>query len=273
MYNMNYIETFNEEYYMSILKDYSFLTSLIINHQKRLHDKTYKSHEDIILESLTHYVLYKLKNDKGFKHTKEYQSFIDSLIALISNDYIESTTNIFILNCNLVTDIKPFISSYDYQHLLESQRLTKTQIDRITNKINKNHKISEHDLDVICDYHSRLRDTTSYEYEILIRYLFNNKSITITNIQLRTILDYLPSVYHLDNQLYCYDLKSARIVLNDTLKTNNKYIISITNNINISNIVYILYKELTNKIDTNIDSNTKALLENNIFKDTYLTVN
>ncbi len=271
MYNQNYIDLFEPKYYMSILKDYSFLTALIINHEKRHHDKTYNPYDDIVLESLTHYVLSLLKDNHSFKKTKEYQNFIDSLVALVNNDFTESMTNIFINNCNLVTDIKPFMSSYDYQHLLESRRLTKTQIDRIHDKLSKFHKVSQHDLDIVSDYHFRLRDTNTYEYQILIRYLFFNYfQLSIKNEELRAILAFLPSVYHLDNQMIGYDLNSLRIVLSDVIKTSNKYIIYISN-ININNILFNTFKEITNTIyGDSIDIQSKALLEEKIFRENYI---
>ena len=218
-YNMYYAGLYSEKEYIDILRDYAALTELIRNHAQRNIGEYYKAHEDIMLESLEHYVLSRT-NDPRFKRSQEYKTFINVILSLIDDDYSEAATNAFINNCNLVQDLKPYMRQDDYHHILESIRLANTQAERITKKMAKKLKVSLEDLDFISDYHARLKDFNNFEYEILIRYLFgpyltSKSNMTIASPEISAILAYLPSVYNTGGQFYGFDYSSVRCVLSN----------------------------------------------------------
>lgn len=222
MYNDKYISDFNEEMYLKYLAHPEALKEIADAYINQYENLTYDS-TIAFKESLDHYVLKQIKGN-GLKSEllKNYYDYIFNIYNERINKgdiHLEYNTNIVLRDEN---GKKLLMMYYDRYHpdisknkLIESINKNDSIIKNISDKMTKNEKLSQIEIDLLSDYLYTSRNLNNDTYSKFIEYLLNN-DLNINNSPriMAAYIAYLPKIFG-DN------CENSRIILSNGYASDN----------------------------------------------------
>ena len=227
MYNDKYIGDFNEEMYLKYLAHPEALKEIADAYINQYENPTYDS-TIAFKESLDHYVLKQIKGN-GLKPEllKNYYDYIFNIYNERINKgdiHLEYNTNIVLRD---ETGKKLLMMYYDRYHpdisqnkLIESINKNDSIIKNISDKMTKNEKLSQIEIDLLSDYLYTSRNLNNDTYSKFIEYLLNN-NLNINNSPqiMAAYIAYLPQIFG-DN------CEESRIILSNGYTSDNSFSLS-----------------------------------------------
>ena len=175
-------------------------------------------------ESLDHYVLKRILEDKSFIETKEFENYwnyikeltIERKFSIGNKDYyLEFNTNIVFRNPNIRQMIfNKFLST---NNIINNEKLISNNnniINQIITRLKKREKVSQNELDFIGDYIYTSRDFSNDIAETFVEYMFNEIENNPTIKQSVPIMGAITSYF---TQCYTKDdrVKNSRMFISD----------------------------------------------------------
>lgn len=200
-FNENFINEFSIKNYQDTLKDTEFLKRIFNNYNYRF-DPAYNTFDgqlNLLKESLDHYVLKAMKEDKNFINSIECNNYFTYLKNLSNHNDYEYHTNVVLSN---VLNNDEFIK-YKQKYIGNNLNVFNEKINNNTNRLNsifnqiKNNKeVSQNELNLICGVLSDYRENCEVMRHV-IKYIFNNLTKQDNKLKcspqiLSAILTYIP---------------------------------------------------------------------------------
>ena len=175
-------------------------------------------------ESLDHYVLKKISEDKSYIESQEFENYWNYISNIVMNRkfetsggnlYLEFNTNVVFQNSEIRNKIfKKFLS---HEQLINNNKLieynNKIKVN-IINKIKNKSKITQKELDFLGEYIYTSRDFSDDTAKIFAEYMFNeiqnNPSIKTSTQIMGAITSYFTQCYTKDDRV-----KKSRMFISD----------------------------------------------------------
>ena len=225
IYNDNFINEYNEEVYLSYLRNPDKLNNFIILEKNRYDKNNIDGEVYLLKESLDHYVVKKIITDPNFQNTLEFKNYLNYMKRIMTCNY-ELSTNLFF---SVFSKDKYQIWFADSFNSMQNIRKNNSQtFGLVYSKMKNNQIISQDELNIICTYFSKRRfyENENYKekYSVLISYIFNvfvnnSNKYKFTPQILDAILNYAPIQYslHLRNKKD-FNPYNIRIIASDYLR-------------------------------------------------------
>ena len=207
MYNQAYIDAFNIDSYMSVLRNPKKLDELLANHLARLDTKQrYVGGTDLYKESLDHFVTKMYAESPEFRKTKEFANYIRFLNDLVLQDPTEILTN------NLYKQYREELQT----RLQAAAQPMYVDIARAVQdahyKISHGEMLTQKELDLVADFHNKNRDYDNPNYQETVSYIMTNQDkILLTPVVSGLIASSITSL----NSPTIKGVQDKRIVLSD----------------------------------------------------------
>ena len=235
-YLLQYVDNSNLKVRIDLIKKrYKEIKEQGINNSEELHNltKEYYSIRDnnccdaegiSFKESLDHYVLKKILEDKNYIETKEFENYWNYIKNLIierkisSNNkdfYLELNTNVVFRNKNVREMIfKKYLSN---NSIVNNEKLISNNdkiISQIVTRLEKRELVSQIELDIVGDYIYTSRDFSNNIAKTFVEYMFNeiknNPNIRPTVPIMGAITSYFTQCYTKDDRV-----KNSRMFISD----------------------------------------------------------
>lgn len=275
MYNEKYIKLFNESIYQSYLNSTDKMDYLLDKYIRRYTDVDVDGELLVLKESLDHYVLKKISENKDYIKTKSfsnYYRFISKIIKYIPTELVTNPVfyyrSIVESACDLYESDKNVFPIY-----ARNVKVMNNKVSRLNDMIKNNELLSQNDLNFLCRYYAGRRkfdDNYSNLITYIYTYLGNKSGLTCSYEVLDAISTYLPfeykpreleeiAIYSENNKRFKFNPKDVRIVFTD-VRCGNKW-----NGPGVScgnkPIVYLNRKMFKNMNFDSINDSSKAYLK------------
>ena len=221
-YNEKLIAVYYEKDYLEALRNPQELDAIKENFENRhFLDKELFGFDLLFKESLEHYVLKRLTQDKSFIHSKEFDNYTkhlnDSIIFSINHGKYHNNAFLAHVDLNLLQEYPNLIN-----HINVLNNQSRQAVDKIIEKIIKKQLLTQDELDYICDYFAFNRNYDDYEHELLINYIVNTLTqpycqLNCSQYVLDAIIAFIPKFFKLDKT---FDTGMIRFCTDDYIDNN-----------------------------------------------------
>lgn len=211
----SFIQNFSEDEYLKFLNNESSLNTLFLLFNER-YNETVKGNIILFFESLNNYVADKIKQNKNFINTIQFQKFQKILRNNISLYTIAFLKNTLLSNLKL-EEIKQIFDDDIVNMLISCSSEDLKRKQAIGAKIENNEQITQVELNYMCNSFAFNRKKDNKGHEMLIKYIFNNLTKESSNLRcngivLDAIMSYIPKNYP---SIDGFDPSTVRIIAND----------------------------------------------------------
>lgn len=214
MYNKTYVNSFEEDNYLTYLIDNNKLKDISTNYINR-YNRGVEVRKLAFKDSLDHYIVKKISENPNYMNTMEFKNYIKYIREInTQKNYIIGQKTIHPeLSTNIIFE---YLSEEDLKSLFPNDNIKKEieennyLINDIFNKIKNNQNIDLEELEFISDYLDNKKDLDNSKYTEYISYIFENKDkLNMTPKICSALLTYIPKVYG-------SEVKSSRTYLGST---------------------------------------------------------
>lgn len=214
MYNKTYVNSFEENNYLTWLKDSNKLKDIATNYINR-YNKGVDVRKLAFKDSLDHFIAKKISENPNYMNTVEFKNYINYIREInMQKKYIIGQNTIYPeLSTNIIFE---HLSEENLNSLFPNNSIKKEieknnyLINNIFNRIKNNQNIDLQELEFISDYLDNKKDLDNSRYTEYISYIFENKDkLKMTPKICSALLTYIPKVYG-------NEVKSSRTYLGST---------------------------------------------------------
>ena len=201
MYNEEFIELFDEYIYQNYLNDMDKLDYLMEQYIKRYTDDNVDGELLAFKESLDHYILKKISENRDYVKTKSfsnYYKFISKIYYYIPTELVTNPVfryrSVVETACNLYETDKNVFPIY-----ARNVKAMNNKVDCLNDRIKNNELLTQSDLDFLCRYYAGRRnydDNFSNLITYIYTYLGKRTGLKCSYEVLDAINTYLPFEYN-----------------------------------------------------------------------------